>query len=360
MTEVDITLPRKNFTLKIKESFSQGITGIFGPSGAGKSSLLHSIAGIAHPNSGRIVIEEKVIFDHQQRINTPIEKRHIGYVFQEGRLFPHMSVKENLCYGLKKSSKEEIGYNEVVDLLNLGHILQSKPSRISGGERQRTALGRALLSSPDILLLDEPFSAVDINLRRQILPFILNIQQRIKMPILVVSHDLPDLLKLTNSLLIIQDGRVLAHGEYYKLVQQPQVSHLFARGAIVNAVEMVAAFDTRTSGLTYLRFKNLHTDVMVKCDGSREHYAAGQHVKMFINADDIALSTEPLPQISIQNQLQGYIEEVIDRETTSLCIINVGFTLVVEVTTASIHKLQIAKGSSIWCLFKSVAIDTIG
>ena len=171
MTEVDIILPRKNFELSICEQFSDGITGIFGPSGSGKTSLLHTISGLETPKKGRLVVNNRVLFDSGKGINLPVEKRNIGYVFQEGRLFPHMTVEKNLLYGLKKNGNSNVGFDEVIDLLNLGHLLKSKPSQISGGERQRTALGRSLLSSPEILLLDEPFSAVDTRLRKQILPF---------------------------------------------------------------------------------------------------------------------------------------------------------------------------------------------
>ena len=209
MTKVDIILPRKNFDLIIHQTFSDGITGIYGPSGSGKTSLLQAISGLALPKSGHISIDKRTVFDTKRKINIPVEKRNIGYVFQEGRLFPHMTVEKNLLYGQKKEKNRKVGFREVVDLFNLSHLLKSKPWQISGGERQRTALGRSLLSSPDILLLDEPFSAVDTRLRDQILPFILKIQQKVQVPILVVSHDLPDLLKLTNILCIIKDGRCL-------------------------------------------------------------------------------------------------------------------------------------------------------
>lgn len=128
MTEVDIILPRKNFDVVFRESFSDGITGIFGPSGSGKTSLLQAISGLALPKQGSIKIGERIVFDAEKRIDLPVEKRNIGYVFQEGRLFPHMNVEKNLLYGLKKNGNNKVSFNEVVDLLNLGHLLKSKPS----------------------------------------------------------------------------------------------------------------------------------------------------------------------------------------------------------------------------------------
>lgn len=360
MTEVDIILPRKNFDVAIKATFSGGITGIFGPSGSGKTSLMQSIAGLAKPVSGSISIEGNCVFDAEKRIHMPVEKRNIGYVFQEGRLFPHMNVEKNLLYGFKKHVKTKVSFNEVVDLLNLKHLLKSKPSQISGGERQRTALGRSLLSSPDILLLDEPFSAVDMDLRRQILPFIIRIQQKIAIPIMVVSHDLPDLLKLTNTLFLIKKGKCIGHGEYYDLLKIPEVSYMFNHGALVNSVEMKVVENTAENGLTLLEFQKENKTVVIKCEKSKELYETGRRIKIFINADDIALTGNFIPGISIQNQIEGTITDLIERGSTLLCIVDVGFSLVVEITIESQKRLNITKDSNVWCMFKSVAIDVVG
>jgi len=357
MTEVNITLPRKNFELEINQQFSDGITGIFGPSGSGKTSLLQSLSGLTTPKRGRIVIGDKVVFDAKQKINVPVEKRNIGYVFQEGRLFPHMSVEKNLMYGFKIKGNKEIGFDEVVDMLGLAHILNSKPAQISGGERQRTALGRSLLSSPDILLLDEPFSAVDMSLRNQILPFILRIQKKVNIPILVVSHDIPDLLKLTETLFIMQKGKCLGHGEYYQLLKEPAIADIFRKGAIVNAIHMDVLNTNAETGLTLLGYKLGNQEIIITCDKSKEIYKEGQQIKIFINADDIALSTEKSSTISIQNQVMGTVKDIIRRGTSLLYIVDAGFKLVVEVTAESQSRMGIKLGSQVWCLFKSVAID---
>ncbi len=360
MINVDISLPRKNFDVSICESFSSGITGIFGPSGSGKTSLLHAIAGLAHPKEGSISIGQHTVFDSQKHIHIPVEKRNIGYVFQEGRLFPHMSVEKNLMYGIKKNGHNKVNFDEVVELLNLGHILKSKPSQISGGERQRTALGRSLLSSPDILLLDEPFSAVDTNLRKQILPFILRIQQKVKVPTLVVSHDIPDLLKLTSTLCIIKNGQCIGHGEYYDLLKNKTISEIFGTSALVNSVETTVMHATPENGLTILSWKKDDREVLIKCEKSKDLYQEGQLIKVFINADDIALSEEKLDNVSIQNQIRGTVTDAIEHGATLLCIVDVGFKLVVEITTDSQKRMSIQIGSKVWCLFKSVAIDVAG
>ncbi|MEM8887183.1 MAG: molybdenum ABC transporter ATP-binding protein [Bacteroidota bacterium] len=357
MLELDILLPRNHFDLEIRENFPEGITGIYGPSGAGKTSMLHAIAGLAKPKRGQIKVGEKILFDAENKLHIPIEKRNIGYVFQEGRLFPHMNVEKNLRYGQKKNGNQLVSFEEVVELLKLGHLLDRKSSQISGGERQRTALGRSLLSSPDLLLLDEPFSAVDMALRKQILPFIIRIQQKFRIPMLVVSHDLPDLLKLSDRLCLIQEGKVIGHGNYYELLKEKEISHLFGSTSLINAIDMQVVKSFPESGLTILRGNGAGQEVRIKCEQSREIYKEGQQIKVFIQADDIALSKKKLEHVSIQNQLKGKISDILQRDGSQLCMVDVGFPLLVEISAESQKRMEIQKGSEIWCLFKSVAID---
>lgn len=359
MTEVDVLLPRKNFDLKIRETFSPGITGIFGPSGSGKTSLLQAIAGLEKPLKGFITVSGRTLFDSSRNINVPVENRNIGYVFQEGRLFPHMDIRKNLMYGWMNNRSNKIGFDEVVDLLQLDGLLDSKPGSISGGERQRVALGRSLLSSPDILLLDEPFSAVDIRLRKQILPFILRIQRKVNIPVLVVSHDLPDLLRLTNKLIIIDEGYCLGHGEYHDLLRIPQISNFFGDKSLVNSLTVKVKSSSSESDLTLLAHPE-NPEVVIKCNRSSEEYRKEQEVRIFIDADDIALSNRKLKDITIQNQIPGTVTDLIARGSTLLCIVNSGFELVVEITVESQKRMEIKKGSKVWCLFKSVAIDVAG
>ncbi|MCW3807982.1 molybdenum ABC transporter ATP-binding protein [Plebeiibacterium marinum] len=360
MINIDIHLPRKNFNVVVQEKFSEGITGIFGPSGSGKTSLLQCISGLARPKEGYISVGGRILFDSVKNINIPVSERNVGYVFQEGRLFPHMSVEKNLRYGIKKQAIGKISYEEVIDLLGLRHILKSKPHQISGGERQRTALGRTLLSSPDILLLDEPFSAVDMSLRSQILPFIIRIQKLIQIPMLVVSHDIPDLLKLTNRLCIIKNGSCIGHGEYYDLLKDPSVSNIFGSGSIVNSIDMRVLHTNPQSRLTIVGWKQDGQEILITCDKSKGDYKEGQKLKIFIDADDIALSTEKTNNISIQNQVYGTVTDIIPKGATLLVVIDAGFKLVVEITLDSLSRMGIGTGSKIWCLFKSVAIDVAG
>lgn len=354
MVSVDYQLDREAFSTKVKATFPLGITGIYGPSGSGKTTLLNVIAGIDQPDSGSIHVGERTLFDSEKRLSVPIAKRNVGYVFQEGRLFPHLSLEKNLKYGVKKSKKSLISFEEVIDLLKLSNLLNSKPNQLSGGEKQRVAIGRALLSSPDILLLDEPFSALDVQLRDQILPFIYQTHKRIEIPILVVSHDLSELLKLSQNLLCLKNGQCVGHGNFIELIQQPATHTIFGKRPLINCFEMQPVVTERQEDLRILKWKNGDKEVFVKCQ--RTTVSGNNPVRVFLNADDISLSLNQIQQVTMQNQLPGELVQLIPRDDTVICIVDVGFPLIVEITRDSQKRLNIEKGTSLWCLFKSVAI----
>ena len=357
MIDVDITFPRKHFDIVLQEEFHRGITGIFGPSGSGKTSLLQAISGLSSPASGRIAINGRTVFDTHGGVNVPTAERNIGYVFQEGRLFPHMTVEKNLRYGIKKRNPK-VDFDEVVQMLDLGRILKSRPASISGGERQRTALGRTLLTSPDALLLDEPFSALDTQLRNQILPFLLKVQQKFDVPMLVVSHDLPDLLKLTHSLCLLHEGRCVGHDTYHQLLKSSASAAVLGQTPVLNVIDMQVGTADPDTGLVRLVFHREDRTVTVKCEKTEMFRFPGKTVRIFLNADDIALSAQKPSEMTIQNQIEGTVVDIIDRGTKMLCIVDVGFRLLVEITAASQTKMNIVPGRRMWCLFKAVAIQT--
>ncbi len=354
MVRVDYQMKRGSFQTQMKADFTQGITGIYGPSGSGKTTLLNIIAGIDNPDMGFVEVNGRTLFDAGQHINVPISKRNVGYVFQEGRLFPHLSLQQNLKYGIKPSKKSPISFEEVIDLLNLQKLLSSKPGQLSGGEQQRVAIGRALLFSPDLLLLDEPFSALDVQLRDQILPFIYQVHKRIEIPLLVVSHDLSELLKLSSNLLCLQNGQCMGHGNFIDLVRQPETQAIFGNRPLVNCIEMQPVITNKPEDLKVLKWENEDRSVLVKCQ--RTDSNGNDPVRVFINADDISLSLKKIDQVTTQNQLPGKVVQLIPRNNALICIVDVGFPLLVEITHDSLKRLNIEVGTALWCLFKSVAI----
>lgn len=181
------------------------VIGLFGASGSGKTSILHAIAGLNTPRSGLIKIQDQTWFDSDQKINLSTQKRHVGLVFQDAQLFPHKTVKQNLLFGLKHLSQQERHFEAdyIIELLKLEHLLERMPIKLSGGEKQRVALGRALLYSPKLLLLDEPLSALDANHKAEIIPFFQKVKEEIKIPMIYVSHDIQEIKKLTETMWIL-------------------------------------------------------------------------------------------------------------------------------------------------------------
>lgn len=210
MIEIQVILKRQQFVLDADLKLEHRVSAIFGPSGSGKSTLLSVIAGIIQPDRGRIVIDGECIFDSQARISKPMHQRKIGLVFQDSRLFPHLTVEGNLKYALQflTAQGQHFEFGNIVELLELDDLLKQHPHQISGGEKQRVALGRALLSSPRLLLLDEPMASLDEKLKNQILPFLKIVADEINIPMIYISHSKREIMQITNNLIHIQSGQI--------------------------------------------------------------------------------------------------------------------------------------------------------
>jgi len=210
--EVEKRLPA--FTVTMRFDAAEGIVGVFGPSGAGKSTLVNMIAGLLRPDRGRIAIGETVLFDSERRIDIATHRRRVGYVFQEGRLFPHLSVKQNLDYGRRMNGLPDnpAHLEAVLALLDIGRLIDRRPGRLSGGERQRVAIGRALLMQPRLLLLDEPLAALDAGRKREILPYLERLRDEAGIPMVYVSHHAGELRRVATSIVRLEAGRVTETG----------------------------------------------------------------------------------------------------------------------------------------------------
>lgn len=209
MLELDFTQTLGSHCLQIRETLpASGITAVFGVSGAGKTSLINAISGLTRPQAGRIVLNGRVLNDTAQRICLAPEQRRIGYVFQDARLFPHYKVRGNLQYGMAKSMVSQ--FDKLVDLLGIAPLLDRLPGRLSGGEKQRVAIGRALLTAPELLLLDEPLASLDIPRKRELLPYLQRLAQEIHIPMLYVSHSLDEIQHLADRVLVLEAGKVKA------------------------------------------------------------------------------------------------------------------------------------------------------
>ncbi len=214
MLSVDVEKRLGELPLAVKFESTGPVTALFGPSGSGKTSVVNMIAGLVKPDRGRISLDGETLFDSAARINVPPHKRRIGYVFQEGRLFPHLSVAQNLDYGrwMNGLATDEAERERVLSLLNIAHLLPRRPGKLSGGERQRVAFGRALLMKPRLLLLDEPLASLDRARKLEILPYLARLRDEAKVPMVYVSHQAGEIAKLASQVVRIEDGTVLGSG----------------------------------------------------------------------------------------------------------------------------------------------------
>lgn len=215
MLEVEVKRKQGDFFVDVAFSVPEkGITALFGPSGVGKTSVVNMIAGLSRPDIGRIVLGGRVLFDAGQGVNVSPDGRRIGYIFQDGRLFPHLTVRGNLIYGMKLVPEAEryVDLNQVVDLLGIRPLLDRRPAKLSGGEKQRVAIGRAFLCSPDLLLMDEPLASLDGPRKEEVLPFISKLCRRFSTPVLYVSHSVSEIMRLADQVVILDEGRVAASG----------------------------------------------------------------------------------------------------------------------------------------------------
>jgi molybdate transport system ATP-binding protein len=248
MLEVDIEHRLGAFELDIHFCSGRGLTALFGRSGAGKTSVVNAIAGLVRPNRGRIVVDGVVLVDTERGIRAPAHRRRVGYVFQESRLFPHLTVRQNLLFGrwFARGFAPAAPLDDVVDLLGIGALLDRRPGQLSGGEKQRVAIGRALLAGPRLLLMDEPLASLDARRKDEILPYIERLRDQTSVPIVYVSHAVAEVTRLASTIVLISDGRVRAVGPVQEVMGRAELYPMagrFEAGAVL-AVR-VAAHDAR-------------------------------------------------------------------------------------------------------------------
>ncbi len=329
---------------------------LFGVSGAGKSTLLKLVAGLITPDRGRISLGGTVLFDSEKNINIPPEKRRIGYVFQDGRLFPNLNVEKNLLYGfsLIPLAERKLGLGRVCDILALRLLLKRRVSNLSGGEKQRVALGRALLLSPRLLLMDEPLAALDAGLKSQIISFIRRIKDEFRIPIIYVSHSLREILQLTREIAVMNRGRLLAGGDYYSVINEPTVFQLANSLGLENILPVTILRHDEKYQITFVDLRGQEL-----CIPHLDQPVGGRHY-ISISPADIVISKERQKNISAQNALAGKVHNIAVVGDRVLVQIDIGLLLLSEITIKATEKLELKKGSSIYCLIKTYACRPLG
>ena len=355
MIDVDIEQQLGAFHLAVKFAAEAPIVGLFGRSGAGKSSVINAIAGITKPTRGHIRVSDVYLFDTAKGINLPPEERRIGYVFQDALLFPHMDVESNLLYGrrLRSSGDRFIEEARVVELLGLGALLRRRPKTLSGGEKQRVAIGRALLAQPRILLMDEPLAALDVPRKTEILDYIERLRDEFNIPIVYVSHSVAEISRLADTVVVLSDGKCLAVGDVNELMGRLDLRPATGRYEAGSLIETEVAAHDLDDQLTILAFDGGQL-IVPHLDA-----ALGERVRARIRARDVSLATQRPAGISILNVLPGCITAM-DAGAGPIVDVQLaigGTTLNARITRRSLQQLGIHVGQHVYALVKAVAFD---
>jgi molybdate transport system ATP-binding protein len=354
MLRVAVQKRRGDFSLDARfDAPTPAVVALYGPSGCGKSTIVSLVAGLLEPDAAHIELDGLVLCDTASGVKVPAESRRIGCVFQDARLFPHMNVRRNLMYGLtrNRSAGTAIAFDDVVALLGLGGLLERRPATLSGGERQRIALGRALLSQPRLLLLDEPLAALDIARRDEILPYLERLRDHWRLPMLYVSHQFDEVVRLATHVVVLEAGRVTAAGPLGRVALDPALAQVAGEASVGAVLDTsVAAVDE--DGLC--RVKAGGGELRIVATG----LAPGARIRLQVLARDVVVATRQPEGLSIRNALAGEIASVTAESAASdLVAIDVGGeTIVARVTRAASRELGLVPRLRVWALVKAVSV----
>jgi molybdate transport system ATP-binding protein len=353
--DVDIRHRQGTFTLEARFRSDERLTALFGPSGSGKTTLVNVIGGLIHPTKGRVVANGRTLVDTDRGILVPRHRRRVGYVFQEGRLFPHLNVRQNLLFGRWFTPRREraASVEAVVGLLGIGHLLTRRPLTLSGGEKQRVAIGRALLADPHLLLMDEPLASLDEARKAEIYPYIERLRDEGCVPIILVSHSVAEIARLATTVVVLSEGRVTASGPAGEVLRHttllPQSGPTEA-GALIDTRVLRHEDDY---GLTVLEARAGPLSV------PRLDLPVGTPLRVRLRARDIILSLRLPETISALNVLRGTISSIDEPDASGIDVTLDcgGDSIVARVTRKSVEGLGLAPGLEVHAIIKSVAFD---
>jgi molybdate transport system ATP-binding protein len=340
-----------SFVLDVNLQAPSGITILFGPSGAGKSTLLDCIAGLVRPDAGRIAIGDHVLFDLDRGVNLPPQRRHIAYVFQSLALFPHMTVEENVAYGLVDSKEQRKSQRiaEILEMFRVEKLRERKPAEISGGERQRVALARSLVTLPRVLLLDEPLTGLDAELKASIVDDLRAWNAAHKIPILYVTHTREEVDALAERVIALDHGRMVSEGTPRDVLDAPRRKRLAQAAGFENLLRGTVMDLREADGVMRVRLADSASEIEVPLG----YAAPGQAVRVAIRAGDILLATEHPRGLSARNVLEGKIVSLERRGTLVVARVDCAVVLSVHLTPGAERTLQLAAGKNVWLVIKT-------
>ena len=340
--DVDLQLP------------GRGVTALFGHSGSGKTSLLRCVAGLERAGHGQLTVNGERWQDSAQHLFVPPHRRSAGYVFQEANLFAHLSVRRNLEFGMRRvaAAERRVAMDQAIALLGIDHLLDRMPERLSGGERQRVGIARALLTSPRLLLMDEPLAALDLKRKNEILPYLERLHDELDIPVLYVSHSPDEVARLADHVVLLEQGRAIAQGELRETLARLDLPTAFSDDAGVVVEARIAEHDSRYH-LTRLSFPGGEVLVSLRTE------AIGQRMRFRVHARDVSLALERAEGSSITNLLPARVEAVVAADTPAHVLVRLdagGTPLLARITRRSADQLAVIPGQAIWAQIKTVAL----
>ncbi|SLK19666.1 molybdate transport system ATP-binding protein [Enterobacter sp. NFR05] len=350
MLELNFSQTLGTHRLQVDENLpASGITAVFGVSGAGKTSLINAISGLTRPEQGRIVLNDRVLYDAEKKICLPPEKRRVGYVFQDARLFPHYNVLGNLRYGMAKSMAGQ--FDKLVALLGIEQLLERLPGGLSGGEKQRVAIGRALLTAPELLLLDEPLASLDIPRKRELLPYLQRLAREINIPVLYVSHSLDEILHLADKVMVLEAGAVKAFGNLEDVWGSSVMNPWLPQEQQSSILKVSVLEQHPHYAMTALALGDQHIWV------NRLDKPLQAAVRIRIQATDVSLVLQPSGNTSIRNTLRAKVVQNYDLDGQVEVQLDVsGRTLWARISPWARDELNIKPGLWLYAQIKSVSI----
>ena len=339
-----------SFTLEVNCTLETKVSAFLGVSGSGKSTLLNCVSGTLTPDEGEIAFGDEILYASAAKINLPPEKRRFGYIFQEGYLFPHLTVAQNIRYGQPNPRKS----SDAIDVLEISELLQRYPKELSGGQRQRVAIARALAMEPRMLLMDEPLAALDSALKGRIIPYLHHIKEAFETPILYVTHTFSEAMALADEAFLIADGEILASGEPHQLLTAPAAMPIAQLTGVENILFLPIVASDKTRGLTALEIGD-QSLVIPYIEAE-----VGEVVPVAIRAEDIIISLDPNLPISARNILLGKIQHFdVKSERTWVSILVERHHLVVKITHEAREELQLKENLEVYCVIKASAINRL-
>ncbi|MFY9876752.1 MAG: molybdenum ABC transporter ATP-binding protein [Rhodomicrobium sp.] len=355
MIEVSAFQKLGGFTLDASFAADSRFIALFGHSGSGKTTLLNVVAGLLRPERGRVIVDGATLFDSDRRIFLPPYRRQLGTVFQEDRLFPHLSVRQNLLYGawFARPTRKQEKLARIADLLGIERLLGRYPNRLSGGEKQRVAIGRAILASPKLLLMDEPLASLDDPRKQEIMPYLERLRDEARIPVIYVSHSVAEVARLSDTLVILAGGKVRAAGPTIELMQRLDLLPMVDGGETGAVIEAIVKSHDDAYGLTALASRGGQWKVL------RLNILPGKRVRMQIKARDVMVALRQPGDVSALNVIAAVVAEIgpSDGPGVEIKLDCGGEALVARLTRYSVERLSLRAGTPVFAIVKSVSFD---